>query len=166
MHQYPIVEQLKNFAPEIATFGESISPNLIIEFENLYGVQLPCDYKSIISLINGFSIMGSEVYGIGPTSVTLPLHNVYQFEHFEVSYPQPLYLIPFSPDGGGNFYCFDTRYQTSNGNSYSIVFWVSNFNYTVEDQPEIVFNTFTDFVQEVIINWTLEEYDYSGKEKE
>ncbi|MGP1535871.1 SMI1/KNR4 family protein [Prevotella heparinolytica] len=38
-------------------------------------------------------------------------------------------MIPFSPDGSGNFYCFDTKVKTKNGDSNQIVFWYSNYIY-------------------------------------
>jgi hypothetical protein len=108
--------------------------------------------------------MGSEVYGIRGNTAADSLEVNYAFEHFEVKYPMPTYLANFSPDGGGNFYCFDTRYQTDNGDSCPIVFWYSNYAYTHEDAPEVVYNNFIDFVNEVIVKWTLEDYDYEGNE--
>lgn len=51
--------------------------------------------------------MGDEVLGIAKNKYDLV--NAYQFEHYEVINPQYEYLIPFSPDGFGNSYCFDTR---------------------------------------------------------
>jgi hypothetical protein len=161
-----ITEQLKRFSPKIADFGESINAELIRFFEEAYNVELPKDYKELLYIFNGFSVMGNEVYGIGENAVTLPLENAYQFEHFQVEVPQPLHLVPFSSDGGGNFYCFDTQEQTANGQSCAIVFWVSNYLYTTEDAPAQVYETFEDFVQEVIIDWTLEDYDYEGNTKQ
>ena len=93
------------------------------------------------------------------------MESVYVREHFKVKVPQYDYLVPFSPDGQGNFYCFNTKNLTDNGDSCPIVFWVSNYIYSKDDQPEIVNNSFVDWVNEVVIGWTLEDYDYDGKLK-
>lgn len=82
-----------------------------------YGASLPLHAHS---MTNGFSLMGDEVLGI--TKNKYDLVNAYQFEHYEVINSQYEYLIPFSPDGFGNSYCFDTRIKTNQGFSNQIVF--------------------------------------------
>jgi hypothetical protein len=72
--------------------------------------------------------------------------------------------LPFSPDGRGNFYCFDTR-DCDNNNSCSVVFWTSNYEYNDDDQPEQTNLSFSDWIEEVMIEWTLESYNYDGSEK-
>ena len=164
-----IIEELKKFSLDIMAFGYPISDNRIVEFEKQFNLTLPNDYKHLIDLYNGIGLMGNEVYGIGPNInpavSTETLEGVYEYEHFKVGIPQFLYLVPFSPDGGGNFYCFDTRTKSSDGNSCPVVFWVSNYQYTEEDAPEVTNESFLDWVQEVIIDWTLNDYDYEGNEK-
>ena len=63
----------------------------------------------------------------------------------------PLHLIPFSPDGGGNYYCFDIR-------NNNIVFWDSEYDYS-NDIPEVAYNTLAEMMREVFIEWTLEDLD-------
>ena len=109
--------------------------------------------------------MGDEIYGVQGVEEPLSLESIYYREHFEVRYPQPTYLVPFSSDGGGNFYCFDTRHLTKDGFSCQVVFWVSNYQYTDEDVPEVVYNSFLDFVDKVLIGWTLKAFDYEGNER-
>jgi len=158
--------ELKKFSNEILDLGEPINDNRIKEFELKYNVNLPEDYNYIISKINGFSLMSDEVYGIYNVDlVGETLEKVYIYEHNEVYFPQFDYLVPFCPDGGGNFYCFDTRYRTNNNQSCSVIFWTSNYNYNDLDLPEIVYNSFIDCVQEIFIDWTIENYDYEGNEK-
>jgi len=70
------------------------------------------------------------------------------------------YLVPFSPDGGGNHYCFDTR--TINENSCNVVFWQHDYPYSEDDPPEVTNTSFTEWMKEVVIDWTLEDYDYDG----
>ena len=79
--------------------------------------------------------------------------------------PQYRYLVPFSPDGFGNFYCFNTQVKTYNGMSNQIVFWQSNYEYTETDKPEIVYDSLADYINDWIIGHTLKWYNYDGSEK-
>lgn len=110
--------------------------------------------------------MGTEVYGIHNRNKEESLESVYYREHSLVKVPQFDHIVPFSPDGQGNFYCFNTRDLTEKGDSCSVIFWVSNYIYGEVDQPEIVNSSFVDWVNEVAIGWTLEDYDYDGMMKE
>jgi hypothetical protein len=141
--------------------GESILDNRVEEFEKKANLILPVDYKYFIKQINGLSLLGNEILGIGNKQGDLI--ETYYWEHNEVKYPIFSNLIPFSPDGGGNFYCFDTSKYVMG--ICPIVFWVSNYIYTNEDQPEIVNESFIEFLKEVFIDWVLESFDYDGESK-
>lgn len=158
-----VINELKKFSDEILELGTLIHDNRIKEFELEYDLNLPEDFKLFISQINGFSLMGSEVYGFDKTKAN-SIENIYYREHFKVRIPQYPYLVPFSPDGRGNFYCLDTHSNESE-NKLSIVFWVSNYEYSTEDPPEIVASNFINWIQKVVIDWTLEDYNYDGSEK-
>ncbi|NSL91248.1 SMI1/KNR4 family protein, partial [Chitinophaga sp. Mgbs1] len=137
---------------------------LIIEFEKKHVLSLPEDFKYFCSEVNGFDLMGTEVYGFLPDSLTsMSIEKLYHREHKLIKFPQPEYLVPFSPDGSGDFYCFDTR--SHNGGSCPVVFWYSNYNYTDEDVPEKANDSFVEWMQEVVIDWTLEDYDYDGNDR-
>lgn len=160
-----LVNELKKFSPSIIDLGDKIIDNRISEFEGQFGIKLPEDYKLLLMELNGFSLMGTDVYGIySQDQKRFSLETVYKIEHFEVQVPQPNYLIPFSPDGRGNFYCFDTR--TIENNSCPIVFWVSNYEYKGDDIPEVTNGSFVDWVSEVVLDWTLEDYNYDGNPRE
>ena len=62
----------------------------------------------------------------------------------------PSHIVPFAPDGRGNYYCFDIH----KGNQ--IVFWVTNYQYSEEDKPEVVNSDFCDWFNEVMIDWCIE----------
>ena len=158
-----IITELLKYSDDILEIGNSISDNRINLFEKKYNVILPNDFKKFITKINGFSLMGNGVYSFDE-NIAESIENVYHFEHFEVIYPQPLFLVPFCNDGRGNFYCLDTSKNTNTG-SCPIVFWVSNYEYTNYDLPEIVNDNFFEWVKEGIIEWTFEEYNYDGSEK-
>ena len=160
-----IVEGLQKFSPEIIEFNPPVSNELIIKFENKYNIQLPDDYKQLLKITNGFNLMGDEVLGITFDSKSYDLARAYQFEHFETQLPMPKHLIPFSPDGGGNYYCFDTQKETNSGFSRKIVFYATDYEYNENDTPEETHECLSDFINECIINWTLEDYNYDGSKK-
>jgi len=93
----------------------------------------------------------------------MSLEDAYLYEHNEVNNPMFAYLIPFSPDGAGNHYCFDVR--KTNNESCTIIFWQYDYHYTEEDAPEITHPSFTDWFKQVIIDWTLGYIDYDGSLK-
>ena len=133
---------------------------VIENFEKIHNLKLPNDYKYFLSKHDGASLMRISIYGF--TGIE-NLVSVYEFEHNEIIYPQYDFLVPFSSDGGGNFYCFDTR---NNNESCPVVFWTSNYEYNEDDQPELTHESFSDWIKEVLIEWTLESYNYDGSDKE
>lgn len=159
-----IYSELQKFAVDIVQINPPAKISLITKFECQYNVRLPLDYKCFLSLSNGFNLMGDEILGISFDS-KYDLSSVSADEHNNVIVPMPQHIIPFSPDGRGNFYCFDTHHTTFDGESCDILFWCSNYQYTEQDLPEITHNCFCDFVLDCIIGWTLEDYDYCGNPK-
>ena len=157
-----IINELLKFS-KILEKGSAIDDNRIELFEEKYKIRLSCDFKIFMKEMNGFNLMGTEVYCFD-VDKTESIENVYYFEHFEVKIPQYSYLVPFSPDGRGNFYCLDTLNVLDNGEN-PIVFWTSNYLYSENDIPEVTNKNFTDWVQEVVIKWTLEDYNYDGSER-
>lgn len=157
-----LLSELYNFSKDIITLNEPLKDFIIVEnFERERNLKLPNDYKYLLSKHDGIDLMGVTIYGF--TGVE-NVDTVYNFEHHEVVFPQFDYLMPFSPDGGGNFYCFDTR-ECDNNNSCSIVFWTSNYEYKEDDQPEQTNLSFSEWMEEVMLDWTLENYSYDGSEK-
>jgi len=156
-----VLIELYKFSTEVLTLNNPIQDKSLIEcFEEKFGIILPTDFKEFLCIHNGIDLMGDCIYGLSGTE---NLENVYEFEHNHVVIPQYKYLVPFSPDGGGNFYCFDTRIH--NQNSCPVIFWASNYLYSNEDQPEVVNTTFLSWFREVVIEWTEESYDFDGNEK-
>lgn len=159
-----LFSELNKFSSEILALGEPLADIKVIEnFEKIHNLKLPCDYKYFLSKHDGASLMGISIYGF--TGIE-NLASVYEFEHNEIIYPQYHFLVPFSPDGGGNFYCFDTRNQSNSNESCPVVFWTSNFEYNPDNQPELTNSSFSEWIAEVMIGWTLESYNYDGSEKE
>ena len=157
-----IINEILKFSDKILTLGAPILDDRIERFEKKYNLSLPLDFHVILSRYNGINIMGTEIYGFHNNSPN-SIEDTYEFEHFKTAVPQWRHLVPFSPDGGGSFYCLDL--SKSNSEECSIVFWVSNFQYSDSDQPEIVNVNLTDWIRQVMIGWTLEEYNYDGTSK-
>ena len=157
-----IVNELMKFSDKLREVSDPVDFRLIDLFEEKYHVELPADYKYLLSKTNGFILTGYEVIGLG---AKYDLDEMYHIEHFEVIMPQYRYLVPFSPDGFGNFYCFNTQVKTYNGMSNQIVFWQSNYEYTETDKPEIVYDSLADYINDWIIGHTLKWYNYDGSEK-
>lgn len=159
------MSELSKFDTSVLELNNPIaSSQLIKEFENKFDVILPQEYKDLLSIHNGIFVMGDGILGIDLDN-RRDLYNTYYFEHFEVENTMPRYFIPFSPDGFGNHYCFDTRVQTNGGYSNQIVFWQHDYLYDKGEYPEVTHESLTDFIREVMIDWILEDYDYNGNEK-
>lgn len=160
-----LYKELNKFSASVLTLPPPVSYGFIDKFEKKYNACLPEDYKKLLSLCNGFSLMGDEIYGLYFVDGKEDLDTVYFREHHLVSVPQYKDIIPFCPDGGGSFYCFDSRVSTNGGNSNQIVFWYSNYIYTESDPPEVTHSSLSEFIEECIIGWTLEKYNYDGTER-
>lgn len=158
------LEKLYRFSSELLQLGEEdISDLKLEEFEKEIGCKLADDFKYILKKHNGIILAGTEVYSLSDDAEGKSLDNIFTFEHDEVENPMPKNFLPFSPDGRGNHYCLDLA-----GNSDGIcpvVFWQHDFEYDSIDAVEICNDSFTDWIDEVMVGWTLENYHYDGTEK-
>jgi cell wall assembly regulator SMI1 len=75
----------------------------------------------------------------------------------------PHHFLPFSNDGRGNHYCLDLSRLT--GQSCPVVFWQWNYDYASLEEVEACNDNFVSWVKEVMIDWTLEMYNYDGSKK-
>lgn len=144
-----VIKELNLFSNKLLALKEPVNILDVSRFENDHNLKLPNDYIRLLQVTNGFSLMSSMVYGIDNSSMSIGA--VYSREHTEVENPIFEYLVPFSPDGGGNHYCFDLR--TINEYSANVVFWQHDYPYTENDPPEIANNSFAEWMKEVIIEW-------------
>lgn len=157
-----ILKELEKFT--VVSFEEPHEVTVIKEIEKELKIQLPQDYKELLSYSNGVSLGSTEVAGLFPVKTGVSLNKLYEVEHSLTANPMPAYLVPFSPDGAGNHYCFDTT--TNNEFSCSIVFWQYDYIYTQDDGPEVTNSSFFQWIKEVMIDWYLENYDYNGRARE
>lgn len=155
-----VLFELRKFSPDICYLGNQIKDDRIEVFERNYKINLPADFKFILRQYNSFSVFGTEVYGFGPDLMGESIEQVYKFEHFEVAGPMFKELLPFSPDGFGNHYCLDLSRLYHE--VCPIIFWQHDIEYDSFAPIESCNNSFSDWVQEVMIDWTLEEINYDG----
>jgi hypothetical protein len=95
------LSEIEKFSEDILSVGTPADDKKIHDFENRFQIILPKDYKLLLGTFNGITLFGTEIYGIHPEQGNYALEQVYYFEHFETNNEMPLYLVPFSPDGGG-----------------------------------------------------------------
>lgn len=158
-----LLEKLYKFSDEILELGSPILDDRLEVFERNINITLPFDFKFILKKHNGFSLVGTEVLGLSEELRVNSLDQVYKFEHYETQNSMPSEYIPFSADGRGNYYCLDSsRLQ---GEICPIIFWQHDIIYQSKTDVETCNNSFLEWVEEVIIDWTLEDYNYDGTEK-
>lgn len=129
--------------------------------ETMLGCQLPEDYKSFLKETNGISFGGQTVFGVSQKLPAYDIVGISLREHTMVENAMPSHLIPFSPDGFGNHYCFDIL----NG---GVIFWEHDVDYS-DCSPEREYDSFTDMFSKLVVD---EGFDFvndsinggSGKE--
>jgi hypothetical protein len=158
-----VISELYKFSENILEIGKRIEDDRLELFEKSIKFNLSSDYKYLIKKHNRFSLYGTLIYGIDEDLRGSSLDKVYNFEHYEVSNKMPSFFVPFSPDGRGNHYCLDLSRLVNEVSP--IVFWQWNCVYENIEDVETCNNNFLDWVQESVIDWLLEDYNYDGSEK-
>lgn len=157
--------KLLEFNPTLISVSPSLDKEEIEEFENVHQLLLPADYKFFLTLCNGFSLLGHTVFGINKSNSNPEedLLNIYIREHREVDYPMLDHLIPFSPNGRGDHYCFNTLKLDKNS-MCPVVFWQWDYSYFHKDDIDETNPSFTSWLTE-LIDEILEDYTYDGEIK-
>ncbi|RZL45440.1 MAG: DNA gyrase subunit A [Variovorax sp.] len=159
-----LIEELNKFDKSLINIGPAIKDQRLREFEEKIGFELPLDLKYFLTINNGVNLMGIEILGLDEVYQGSSLDSTYQFEHFEVDNEMPLHYLPISPDGMGNHYCLDLP-KLKDG-VCPVVFWQHDYAYENLEEVETCNPNFMDWVQEVVLDWTLQDYNYDGSEKE
>lgn len=158
-----ILDELYKFSSEILLLGEEILDTRVEDFEQKIGFKLPEDFKYILKKHNGITLAGTEIFGLSSKFKGNSLDEIYEFEHSEVENTMPNFFIPFSPDGQGNHYCLDLSKLIEG--ICPIVFWQWDFDYENFEDVEVCNANFTEWIGEVMIEWTLQNYNFDGTEK-
>jgi len=160
------IENFNKFSKSIKFIGNEVDNSIIFEFNKKFENKIPSDFLYILKNMNGFSLMGTEVLGFHNNEEnTDDLTKIYHREHFLVELTMPDYFIPFSPDGYGNYYCLDISRYNEDDFLCPIVFWEYGHSFVNGNDIETSHSSFIDWLEEVIINWTLEDYNYDGTQK-
>lgn len=157
------LEELYKFSPEILYLGENIIDSRLESLEEEIGYKLPEDFKYIMKKHNGITLAGTQIYGLSAKLKESSLGKIYAFEHSEVENPMPKNFFPFSPDGRGNHYCLDL--SKLEANVCPVMFWQWDFEYDNLEDVEVSNDNFAEWVNEVMIEWTLQMYNFDGTEK-
>ena len=118
--------------------------------EKHIGYSLPIEYKHFLHLHNGILFRGEYLLGVGSDYKPkgMSLNYIYDIEHELSDNSMPKHLIPICPDGFGNHYCYDLHRNNK------IVFWQHDYEYSEYDCPEIVYQSLSELIQEVFIDWS------------
>ncbi len=159
-----LIAELYKFDTSIIYLGPAINDERLEIFEKEVGLEFPSDFKYIIKRHNGISLTGTEIYGLEKELRGSSLDELYRYEHQEEIYnAMPNEFLPFSPDGRGNHYCLNLS-KLING-ICPVVFWQHDFIYKNIEEVEECNDNFISWIKEVMIEWTLQEYNYDGTEK-
>lgn len=152
-----VLSQLRLFSKDVIEWFPPVELSQVIRFEEKLKTKLPQDFVDFLKVSNGLSLLGFEIIGFSNNKIRYGLEEVYTFEHSEVDSFMPSSFIPFSPDGFGNHYCIDIKKNV-------IVFWEHDCDYS-DTTPQLISNSFSEFMQNKVINEILKDYDYLGNEK-
>lgn len=143
-----IISKIQELKDEYVSYFKPVDDADIHLYESKVPFSLPEAYLEFLRFSNGIIICGDEMLGIN--NQPFDLVRAYDMEHYQTAFPMPDHIVPFAPDGGGNYYCFDTS------DSNRIVFWTSNYEYSATDRPEVVNHDFCDWFHEVMLEWSID----------
>ncbi|MGA6119342.1 SMI1/KNR4 family protein [Sphingobacterium anhuiense] len=158
-----VLKELYLFSDNIIYFGNRIEDNRLELLEENLAYKFPMDFKYILKKHNGISLMGTEIYGLDVSLKGNSLDKIYEFEHYKVSNKMPKEFLPFSPDGRGNHYCLNLA-KIIDG-ICPVVFWQWDYDYLSFEDVEECNDNFLSWIEEVMIEWILEDYNYDGTDK-
>jgi len=158
-----LLSELYKFSDEMLSLGLPIGDDKLEIFERDIKFDLPFDFVYILKKHNGISLTGTGILGLDKQLKGSSLDKVYKFEHCEVGNPMPAEFLPFSPDGFGNYYCLNlSKFEHE---ICPVVFWQHDIIYDDINDVEECNLSLLDWIQEVMIDWTLENTNYDGSDK-
>ena len=144
-----VIQLLRRLAPEQA-LGHAASEAEIAEAEGEIGSRLPESFRQFLKEVGGTS-WPENIYGVDKR---LPpgynLVHITRTERIDIEPELPHHLIPFSPDGWGNHYCFDTKRMEDQ--ECPVVLWSHELD--EEQTPEQTHQNFTAWLADLISDET------------
>lgn len=160
INETQIINELLKFDESLIELGEHVTDDRYEKLEQKIGYSLPASFKSLLKKYNYISLYGTSINGLDAKYRDSSLDRLYEIEHNEVGNPMPKELFPFSADGYGNHYCFDLT-----NNEDIVLFWQHDIDYTNKSEIEVDNESFLEWINEIMIESTLEDYNYDGSEK-
>lgn len=130
-----------------------LSSSEVRDLNNHFGNRLPYELILLLSISNGIDFGSNTLFGYGEDWKASSIEKVYAFEQEYYNKGFILDLLPISPDGYGNHYA--VRLEKSELGS--VYFLQHDLNYEDFSQIELSYTSIADFIQEVFIDWTLED---------
>lgn len=147
------IAKILNFPASMLDYKKGLTDHQIGKAEEHLGFNLPSDLKYFYSKMNGFSLIGEDVFPIILKDIENcnleGLNQINYREHFEVVNPMPKHYLPFSPNGRGDHYCIDLRTRNEQG-VCDVIFWQWDYSFHYPDDIEVVSNSFADWLFELV----------------
>jgi hypothetical protein len=139
-------EQTIKLFRDTASDGFSFNPATNQELskaEKELNVNLPESYKAFQLELGDIDWAMLEIYSVKtPQEGMTNIIGITQSERTECFPNMPNYLVPFSDNGGGDSYCFDTSKITDG--ECPVVFW--DHTSTPKQEPEVVAVDFLEWI--------------------
>lgn len=102
--------------------GDPVPPETLSAAEARVG-PFPSDYRALLEACGWFEVGHAPHYGVGPwVPPELDLVSVTEAARASKPNPLPPFFLPFCDNGGGDYFCFDTRIVKATGTS-PVFYW-------------------------------------------
>lgn len=152
-----MTEEIKKKCEAIKSFlmtldEDDLGTNSIVPFTKPTDLVLPDDYLFFLNWSNGIYIVGIELLGVGNEKFDLLSH--IKREQNDTNNLIPKHIIPFSPVGNGDYYCFDIKEGLKEG-VCPVIYW--QWDYSTPDNYEFLAGSFVDWLATTINDMMEEE---------
>ncbi|MBK9564734.1 MAG: SMI1/KNR4 family protein [Saprospiraceae bacterium] len=130
---------------------DDLGTNFKVPFARPLDLVLPEDYLFFMNWSNGLYVFGLDILGIGNERSDL-IENI-NWEQKKSNNLLPKHIIPFSPVGNGDFYCFDIKDGLKDG-VCPVIYW--QWDYSSPNDYEYLADSFVDWLA-ITMNEMIEE---------
>lgn len=130
---------------------DDLGTNFKVPFARPLDLVLPEDYLFFMNWSNGLYVFGLDILGIGNERSDL-IENI-NWEQKKSNNLLPKHIIPFSPVGNGDFYCFDIKDGLKDG-VCPVIYW--QWDYSSPNDYEYLADSFVEWLA-ITMNEMIEE---------
>lgn len=149
-----VSQKLMEFPDRVLDRGTPITDNRVEAFEHAIGFTLTDEFKFLVKRHNPASVSGTGIFGFGQEFGGSAFEKMYTMVTATYQDFIPKTVVPFSPDGAGNYYCLDLSRRQ--GETCPVVFYQLNFLYENLEDIETCHPSFAAWVSDVMIGWNQE----------